>query len=450
MESTSGWRATPAPLLVGFVVWIVYGFARSALFFYEPNNDNFDSYLLFASRMHMIGEGVGFACGALILLGVLEMMNRATPDERPKLKLAILGAALAFAADTSLVLLQFTKDPWSHTTVMTAYYLVALVAWVLFAVGITLLTPRARRIVGFIAIALTVLVWMPEQVSNKLWNALSLDGKPLHVIELACGIVRMVVLAVLVTMLPHRETPSRPHDAAEGMRSIARGLFIRVVVALVVALFVVMMSMSRGASEGLVRFFKLLMMTQAIVGVVALAITGFGALRAARSGLRDLGTYSLTIGGGASLWAAGVSIAQVPVLYRLFYREDSLYTGRQGRELSELLSTAMPVIVIVGVGVLATVVSGWAARRGNEDLRSDAQGKGIGYVVLTLAAIAIATWMLPKARKAESGAMLMLLAAGASLWGTVMIAKLFQRAANVFEAEPGLPPATLVVNDPPT
>lgn len=444
METRSGWRATPAPLLLGLVVWLAFALVRLAMSFKDPSAD----FVLFVYRMRMIGEGVGFACGALLLLGTLEMLNRATPVERSRLKLAAIGVGVAFAADTALVLLQFTKDPWGHTTVMTVYYSVALVGWGLFVLGLTLVAPPSRRVLGFVAIGLTIVTWMPEQISNKLWHALSLEGKPLYVVEMLCTIVRLALLAALVTMLPHRETPARPHEAAEGMRSVARGLFIRVVLALVVALFVVMMSMSRGAGEGALSFFKLLMMTQVIVGVVALAMTGFGALRAARSGVRDLGTYSLTIGGGASLWATGVSLVQVPMIYRMFYGDRSGFNGREMREMTEVLSTALPVVVIVGVGVLATVIAGWAARRGNEDLRSDAQGKGIGYMVLTLAAIAIATWMLPKARKAESGAMLMLLAAGASLWGTVMIAKLFQRAADAFEADPGLPPATLV-NDPP-
>ncbi len=112
-----------------------------------------------------------------------------------------------------------------------------------------------------------------------------------------------------------------------------------------------------------------------------------------------------------------------------------------------MLSVALPVIVIVGVGILATGLSGFAARRGNDALRSEAQGKGIGYVVLMLVSMAVTAWMVPKARSVGNFAMLSLLAAGASLWGTVMMAKLLGRGADAVESEPGLPQAS-VVNEP--
>jgi hypothetical protein len=433
---------TPAPLLVGFAAWIAFSVARIVMMYRDTRD------MVSILRFNMIAEGIGFACGALLMLGAIELMNRATPENRNKLKLAALGAGIAFAADTALVLLQFTKDPWDHKTVMTLFQLVMLVSLSMFAAGVTFALPPKARVFGFIALALTIVIWLPEQVSSKLWAAIVSDGKTEYAIHTVLNAVRLALLGYAVTLLPLHDPQSKPHEAAEGLRSVARGLFIRVIVALMVAVFVVMMSMGRGAGEGAVSFFKLLMMTQVILGVVALAISGFGALRAARSGLHDLAPWTLTLGGGASLWATGVTLAQVPLIYKIFYGgRDGYLSGGEMRDMTEALSIAMPVIVIVGVGVIATAVVGYAARRGNESLRSDAQGKGLGYVVLTLAAIAIMAYMIPKARKAESGAFLMLLAAGASLWGTIMIAKLFQRAADIFDTEPGLPPAT-IVSDP--
>ncbi len=442
METKSGWRTTPPALLVGFAAWIAFSITR-IVFIYRDTRD-----MVSILRFNMIAEGIGFACGALTMLGAIELMNRATPETRNKLKLAALGAGIAFAADTALVLVQFTKDPWDHKTVMTLFQLVMLVSLSMFAAGVTFALPPKARIFGFVALALTIVLWLPEQVSTKLWAAIVSDGKTEYTIHTLLNVVRLALLGYAVTLLPLHEAQSKPHEAAEGLRGVARGLFIRVIVALMVAVFVVMMSMGRGAGEGAASFFKLLMMTQVVLGVVALAISGFGALRAARSGLHGLSPWTLAIGGGASLWATGVTLAQVPFIYKIFYggRDSSYYSGSEMRELTEALSIAMPVIVIVGIGVIATAVAGYAARRGNEDLRSDAQGKGLGYVVLTLAAIAIMAYMLPKARKAESGAFLMLLAAGASLWGTIMVAKLFQRAADIFDIEPGLPPASIVAD----
>jgi hypothetical protein len=58
--------------------------------------------------------------------------------------------------------------------------------------------------------------------------------------------------------------------------------------------------------------------------------------------------------------------------------------------------------------------------------------------------MALQTWLLPKSRSPGSFAALALLAAVAALWGTVLVARLFSRAAEAIEAAPGLPPATVV------
>jgi hypothetical protein len=343
----------------------------------------------------------------------------------------------------------FTQSPWEHKWVYYLYDYSAVTGWLLFAVALTLALPAAKRGIGFGAIAITVLTLLPHPLRDKLWRALHLDGKLLFSIEMVLRLVRIALLALLVIRVAEgTQTTAQPASAANGFRLAAKGLWIRVIAACVVVLFTLMMIAGKSGGSGSMSFFKMIMMAQAIIAVIALSMTGLGALRAARSGVPELDPLVLTLGGGASLWAAGVSLAQLPMVYNAFYG-GSDYGSRDLREMAEVLAVALPVTVILGVGMLATALSGFAGRRNNEELRTDAQGKGIGYVVLMLVAIAIQSWMLPKSSSAGNFAMLSLLAAGASLWGTIMMANLFGRGAESLEMEPGLPMASVVSGDPP-
>jgi len=60
-----------------------------------------------------------------------------------------------------------------------------------------------------------------------------------------------------------------------------------------------------------------------------------------------------------------------------------------------------------------------------------------------LGTVAVQQWLVPKADSLGSFAFMTLLAAGAGLAATVMMARLCTRAADSVHAEPGLPTATL-------
>jgi hypothetical protein len=84
---------------------------------------------------------------------------------------------------------------------------------------------------------------------------------------------------------------------------------------------------------------------------------------------------------------------------------------------------------------------------GNDEMRGDARGKGIGFVVLMIVSIAIQSWLLPKSRIGSNFAVLSILAGGAGIYATVLIARLLARSADTLEDRPGLPPASLVNSD---
>jgi hypothetical protein len=190
------------------------------------------------------------------------------------------------------------------------------------------------------------------------------------------------------------------------------------------------------------------MMSAQVINIIALALVGLGALRASEATVPELGRWRPLLAGTASVWAAGAMFGQAAWLYKMLYkREDIGFNGREAIENAQVLSTAMPIIITCGIALLAIAIGGFAARIGNEDLRGHAQSKGAGFVTLSLVAVAIQNWMIPKAMMNGSlggFAMLSLLAAGAGLVAIVMMARLLNLAAEQLEREPGLPPATVV------
>jgi hypothetical protein len=434
---TSGHRAVPPALLVGLALPIVWGLARIALF---QSSDVARSY----QKIVLVGEGVGFATAFLVLAGTLELARRMTGRARMGLNVAVAGVALSFASDVLTGLVQFTSTPWDHRLAWKVYDYAGACSWLVFAVGLLIALPAARRALGFVALAVTFITWPIEPLREPLFGWMHLGQKSSMYFESAMRLVRYgMFIAVAISVSRGTSTTTDPYAAGNGLRLAAKALWLRVIAAVCVVLFTLMTIASRGS--GGLELFRFVMMAQGLVGVIALAMFGGGALRAARASVPGLSGYTLVVGGAGSLWAAGVSLAQLPYLYKMLYKnsEDS-YSRSDSMEWAQALATAMPIVVIVGVALLATALSGYAARRGKEDLRTSAQGHGIGFVALMLVAVGIQTWMLPKSSSIGNYAMLALLAAGAGLWGTVLMAKLLARGADVVEEEPGLPPANIV------
>lgn len=433
----TGWRAVPTALLVAFALPIAWAIARVVIMLgWQPEHG-------FSPRVILAGEGIGFACVVLALGGMLELVRRATGRDALAYKVALAGIVVALGVDVIVGFVQFSSQPWEHQWMWKVYEYSATTAWLVFAAGLVMALPAERRVIGVVGIVVTILTWPIEPLREPLFGWMKLEYKAAILFESGLRIVRYGMFAALAILASRGVTTTDRFSAASGFRLAARGLWLRVIAAVAVVLLTLMMIGSR--SGGGLEAFKLAMMAQSVVGVIALLLVGVGALRAAGSGVPELGRVTLVLGGGASLWAAGATLAQLPYRYKMFYKglRDE-YSMSGSMDWLQALETAVPVIVIVGVALLATALSGFGARAGNEDLRGEAQGKGIGFVALMLVALAIQLWMLPKATSVGNFAMLSLLAAAAGLWATVLMARLLARGAEVLEAEPGLPPASIV------
>ena len=160
----------------------------------------------------------------------------------------------------------------------------------------------------------------------------------------------------------------------------------------------------------------------------------------------ELPAVPLVLSAAASLWWLGVTLAQLPYTYRLLYGGDDhgFDYGGHAQDYAQALSIVGPLVAVAAIAAVARAISMFAARRGFEQLRFEAQGKGIGFVGLMLASVGVQQWLLPKAISEGSMTFMVLGAAVCSLYATVLMARLCALAADSLQAEPGLPTATAI------
>ncbi len=437
-EQTKGVRTLPAALTLAFAIWFVMMGVRVVylLTVKEPWG---------AIRFNLISEGTGVAAEVLALLGAFELARRLTGRAALGIKLAGIGIACAFAINVLVGATNLVEDVWKHAWLFKAFDYALFAAWLLVPVGLALAHWDKRRDFAGAVILVSLLTWPPPLLAEAMYGWLP-EGKTGWAITMLLRGVRFAVLLAAFAALARGAASTDHALAARGLRTAAKALWLRVVAAVGVVVLTLFVIGGRG-SQGSLDVLKLAMVTGAIINIIALAQFGFGAARAARGAIADLGRWPLVVGGGAALWATGVALGQLPWLYKMLYKGGAGFGGRDAQEYAQALSIAMPLVVTVGVGVIAVAIIGFAARRGNEPLREQAVAKGVGFVAMTLVSIAIQAWMIPKAMKAASlGSFMVLsiLAAAAALAGTVMMAKLLGHAAHALEAEPGLPTASVV------
>ena len=158
----------------------------------------------------------------------------------------------------------------------------------------------------------------------------------------------------------------------------------------------------------------------------------------------EIPAVPLVLAKAASLWCLGVTLAQLPYTYRMLYAAEEYGYGSAARDYVQALSVIAPIVAIAAIAAVARAIAGFAARRGLEQLRFEAQSKGVGFVTLMLASIGLQQWLLPQMTSEGSLMFMMLGAAVCSLWATVLMARLCALTADSLQAEPGLPTATVV------
>ena len=123
---------------------------------------------------------------------------------------------------------------------------------------------------------------------------------------------------------------------------------------------------------------------------------------------------------------------------------DAWGVGPFEQKVVQALTVAVSLVFLGAIAIVATAISGFAARRGLDQLRAEAQGKGAAFVVLMLDTLALQAWLLPTADTAGAFGVTTVAAMAALLVATAQMARLCTHAGDVLHVEPPLPKATVV------
>lgn len=426
------WRNLPPALLAMFVIEAVsiVGFLAWDLGS-APDHDSV--------RLSLTETGLAFATYALGLTGFLELARRSTGRVALGFKVSAIGFGLALANQIWWHLFQLVQPHWSFETVGKVQ------EWTYFTIrfvpllGVVIAASVARRRA---AIAGAVVLFASDPVpwlAARMYGWLASGWKSHLALNESLYAASFVALVVLTVQLATPGVLPPASEGSSGFRTVASGLWLRVIAACTVAGLTLLLVLGK-AGEGSAGVLKLAMISSAVVNAISLAMIARGVLSAV---VADVPAVPLAVSAAATLWGLGVSLAQLPAAYRMLYGDGGYGSGSVYRDYADALSIVAPIVAIVAIGIIATAIAGFAARRGLEQLRFDAQGKGLGFVTLMVAALGLQQWLLPKATSEGSLGFFLLAAAACSLWATVLMARLCALAADSLQAEPGLPTATL-------
>jgi hypothetical protein len=395
--------------------------------------------------INLASTGLAVTTYVLGIAGFLELAGRTTGRTRAGLQLAVAGFGLGLANMVFWHVFVYLQPHWDPATIgrvqQWGWFAVNLVP----VLGVVLASwDRDRRAAVLGLVALLIADPLPP-LAQPLYGWIGHSWKAMVGLENGLRLVEVIVLFVLACKVAQGEPARAPDTASEGLRTIASALWLRVIAAVSVA-GLTMMLMLGAPGEGSFGILKLAMLAGAAINAISMLMMTRGALAASSGGVADLPRTPLAIAAAGAVWCLGVALYQLPYLYRMLYgnHDDYSFGSHDTQGYVQALALTAPLVATGAFAVVAIAISGFAARRGLEQLRAEAQGKGAGFVGLMLASVGIQAWLLPKADGLGTFAAMTVGAALCALSSTVMMARLCALAADSLHAEPGLPPAKVV------
>jgi hypothetical protein len=429
-------KKLPPTLLLALGLEIVVAIVFAVWFIEQPIGSN-------SLRMNMAYDAAIVVSSVLGIAGLLELARRTTGRESLGLRIAAGGYAIGLAIMAFWQGVVYFQPHWDSDT----YDVIGRWAWfvadVLPILGVAIACSQRHRTAALAGLGvLLVGVPLPPLARSMYgwiggWKAAIALQHTLH-----AGVTLAVL--VLAARLAGGESPRAPDAATAGLRTVAIALWLRVIAAVTVAGLTLLMVVGK-AGEGSAGILKLAMMSGAIVSAISLILFARGALGAARSGIADLPRWPFVASAAGTLWCLGVGLYQLPYTYRMLYSSqyDDAFAGNT-QDILQALSLAVPLVALGAIAIIATAIAGFAARRGLDQLRAEAQGKGTAFVLLMLTSVGVQSWLLPDAGSVGSFGMFTLAASVAALVATVQMARLCALAADSLHAEAPLPRATVV------
>jgi hypothetical protein len=393
--------------------------------------------------LSMAWEGASLVTYVLAIAGLLEMARRTTGRESLGLRISAAGFGVGIVIMGFWQAVVFVQPQWDGSTFQL------LSQWGVFAAnaaplaGLIIATSLRHRTAALVGAGVLVVAAPVPPLARIIYGWIT-SWQTSIVVEhsLHAGVV--VTMLVLAARVAGGDAPRDPDAATLGLRTIGTAIWLRIIGALTLAGLTVMLLLGR-ASDGSAGILKLATMSYAVVGIIAMIMLARGALGAVRSGIADLPRAPFVASAAGTLWCLGIALYKLPYEYRALYGSHDAYgLATHTEDVPQALSVAMPLVSLAAIAIVATAISGFAARRGLDQLRAEAQGKGTAFVVLMLVSIAVQSWLLPDAGSLGSFAMFTLAAAVAALVATVQMARLCTLAADSLHAEPPLPKATVL------
>jgi hypothetical protein len=390
--------------------------------------------------------GMAIVTYVLGISGLLELAKRTTGRTNAGLRLAAAGFVLGLADMAFWLVFTYVQPHWNPDT------LDRVQQWSWFAInlvpvlGLVIAAWDRDRRTAVIGLVVLLIADPLPPLARPMYGWIGHSYKAMMGLENGLRLVEVIVLFVLACCVAQGEPARAPDTATAGLRTIASALWLRVVAAVSVASLTMMMMLG-SPGEGSVGILKLAMLAGAVINAISLMMMTRGAIAASRAGVVDLPRAPLALGAAAAAWCVGVALYQLPYMFRLLYGDphgDFSFESSSAQDYVQALALAMPLVATAAIAAVAVAISGFASRRGLEQLRADAQGKGAAFVVLMLVSIGLQVGLLPKADTLSGFALMTIGAAVCSLWATVVMARLCATAADSLRAEPGLPTAKVV------
>jgi hypothetical protein len=432
MDEQRGYKALPPVLLGAIALTFVAAAVELAWMFVAPSFESSTKWMLTLRGLHT-------AADLLAIAGCLELADRLAGNARR----AVHAAALAIAAGLVMWIV------WDWIFVLREHYERTLADKMLHWVDVAIrLAPAValaiaawpRRAFAITGLVLGVLPAIANIFQESIFEAFG-EGHGYRVFFALSMLMDVASFTVLAIGAARGTTSPDTRRAAAGFLRIGGALRVRVMAALVGSGIGLLVALGSHGGEGSIGIMKLAMIGGLAINIVADVMLVFGAALAARAALPVLPRWPLVAAGACVAWSAGVMLDKLPHVYRLLYGDHS---GTDGFEYMAMFGALVPLLELGGIALVAATIGAFANRRDDQELATHASGKGVGFVVLMLAGIAITTWLIPEA-KSESGLLVMMLCAlTAMLAAMILMARLCKLAAEAVDREPGLPAARVV------
>jgi hypothetical protein len=396
-----------------------------------------------SERFYLARAGGTFAARCFAAVGLLELAALLRGRAALGARLAAAGSAstIAITVITNVISM---RESWADASVTTFQWL-----WwaATLALGVGLVLAALRRpVVAIGAGVLWLAMARPPVFESWFWK--QLIDHPDARYAITCtqlvlqGAIVLLLAGVAVADVPDGFAIREPQRIRSGLARIAGALWLRLIALVIIPLVTIVVMGGDGHNLEALSYTTVAAGFVAMVGFLGL---GLGALEVARSNRAELHRTPFYAAAAGSLWCAGVTLYQLPQLYRMWFAERTSFLGERAEAIAGAFPLVLPLVAAVALVAWAIGVERLAIQRQRIDLSERAQRTAIWFVLLSFANVAIMQWLLPEARSDGAAMLVLLLALVCGVVALVGAASLARDTAELGNVEQQtIPTATML------